>query len=61
MLSHFIPVQIMVSTIAEVEAEVLPDIDVDSPFGLSDSTESTVLSTKDGFFQFLLGGFEGPF
>ena len=61
MLSHFIPVQIMVSTIAEVEAEVLPDIDVDSPFGLSDSTESTVLSTKDGFFQFLLVGFEGPF
>ena len=44
---------------AEVETEMLADMNADSPFGLSYFSESTVLSPDDGFYLFL-GGTRRP-
>ena len=41
---------------AEVETEMLLNMDADSLFGLCYFSESTVLSPDDGFFYLFLGG-----
>ena len=60
MLNHLILVWVMIFTMAEVETEMLLDVDADFLFAQPYSAESLVLSANDCLFHFLLGRARDP-